>query len=79
MAAQAERDAARLVTAMQPWVNGREYLNFAESAVDPARGYRAADYARLAAIRAAVDPEGRFVANHAVARTAVQAFVPAQR
>jgi hypothetical protein len=34
--------------------------------VDTATGYSPADFARLRAIRAAVDPEGRFVANHRV-------------
>jgi FAD/FMN-containing dehydrogenase len=67
IAAQGSADAARLVEAMRPWSNGRQYLNFAESPVDASTGYAATDYARLQAVRAAVDPTGLFVANHRVA------------
>jgi FAD/FMN-containing dehydrogenase len=66
MAAQGSADAAALVHALSPWSSGRQYLNFAEAMVDTSSGYAAADYARLQAIRAAVDPDGLFVANHRV-------------
>ncbi|HSP38735.1 MAG TPA: FAD-binding oxidoreductase [Frankiaceae bacterium] len=66
MGAQASVDARRLMAALRPWSNGRKYLNFAESAVDPSTGYASADFARLQAVRAAVDPNGLSVANHRV-------------
>ncbi len=66
IAAQGQADATRLMKALAPWSNGRHYLNFAEAALDTSTGYAAADYARLRAIRAAVDPQGLFVANHRV-------------
>src|SRR4051812_43931438 len=52
MAAAGRRDAARLVAAMAPWANGRQYLNFAESAIDASAGYGADAWARLTALRA---------------------------
>lgn len=76
MGAQVEADAARLIEALSPWSNGRQYLNFAESAIDTSTGYRAPDYVRLQAVRAAADPHGLFVANHRVSSTAP---VPEQR
>ncbi|MBA3328708.1 MAG: FAD-binding oxidoreductase [Solirubrobacterales bacterium] len=59
-------DAARLVAAMTPWANGRTYLNFAEDAVDTTSAYGEDAYARLGRIRAQVDPQGVFHANHPV-------------
>jgi hypothetical protein len=61
-------DAARLVGALAPWANGREYLNFAETAVDPRTGYEAENWNRLRAIRSVVDPDAVFQANHAIPR-----------
>jgi FAD/FMN-containing dehydrogenase len=57
-------DAVR--SALAPWTSGRSYLNFVETAGDPSTGFRAADWARLREVRAAVDPDGLFVANHPV-------------
>ena len=57
---------AALNTAMAPWTIDKEYLNFVEHAVDPATLYDDDDYARLRAIRAAVDPAGRMVGNHPI-------------
>ncbi|WP_426511890.1 FAD-binding oxidoreductase [Dactylosporangium sp. McL0621] len=54
----------RVVEAMAPWSNGREYLNFAETKVETARAYDAEAWPRLRRIRDAVDPSGLFVANH---------------
>lgn len=67
-AAQIRTDAARLVDALGPWANGREYLNFAETAVDPRAGYEAENWNRLRAIRSVVDPDAVFQANHAIPR-----------
>jgi FAD/FMN-containing dehydrogenase len=51
---------------MEPWSNGRSYLNFAERRIDTSSGYRADAYQRLRAIRARVDPDGLFHANHEI-------------
>ena len=66
MAEAVEAGLDRLGAALAPWANGAHYLNFTEKRVDPATFYAPADYARLQAIRATVDPRGLFVANHAV-------------
>jgi hypothetical protein len=58
-------DVARTVEALAPWARGH-YLNLAEKSVDPSTAYEPAAWARLCAIRAAVDPDGLFLANHAV-------------
>jgi FAD/FMN-containing dehydrogenase len=46
--------------------SGRQYLNFAERAMDPAAFFGAETYARLQHIKADVDPAGRIRANHDV-------------
>ncbi len=66
-AAQGRADAARLVEALRPWSHGRAYANFVESGLDEASAYDDAALARLRAVRDAVDPERRIVANHPVA------------
>ncbi|QAY70835.1 FAD-binding oxidoreductase [Xylanimonas protaetiae] len=58
--------AEGLVTAMAPWLTGRQYLGFAESAVDARVGYDADAWALLSAVRAAADPDRLFAANHPV-------------
>ena len=52
---------------MAPWANGRQYLNFLEESGDPRTGYDEASYARLQALRAAMDPDGTVRANHHIA------------
>lgn len=64
-AAVAGRAAAfSVVRAMAPWAVPGLLPTFAENAVDAARLYP--DVARLRRIAAAVDPDGVFVANHAL-------------
>ena len=75
LAARGLADAQQVVDALAPWANGRQYLNFAEHAIDASTGYRPLDWARLQAVRAAVDPGGLLKANHPV-RTPI---IPAQR
>ena len=75
MAAHGIAEAQQLVDAVAPWSNGRQYLNFAEQGTDTATGYRAEDFARLQAVRKAVDPSGVLVANHRV----VTPSIPTQR
>jgi hypothetical protein len=68
MGAAAHADAVRLMQALQPWSNGRQYLNFAETTVDTRDAYAEGAWRQLAGIRSAVDPHGTFVANHPVPR-----------
>ena len=68
MAAQGEHDAHRLTKVLSPWANGRSYLNFAESAVDPRTAYDERAWLQLKGIRSAVDPHGLFVGNHRIPR-----------
>jgi len=64
-ASAAAADVDRTVEALVPWANGH-FLNLTEAQVDPRAAYGADAWARLCAIRAAVDPDGVFLANHAV-------------
>jgi FAD/FMN-containing dehydrogenase len=68
MGEAAHADARRLTSALEPWSNGRQYLNFAENVVDPRAAYQESAWTQLAGIRSAVDPEGVFAANHPVPR-----------
>jgi FAD/FMN-containing dehydrogenase len=67
-AAQGQADANRLTAALVPYSNGRSYLNFAEGAVDVRSGYAEERWIQLKGIRSAVDPQGTFLANHAIPR-----------
>jgi enamine deaminase RidA (YjgF/YER057c/UK114 family) len=66
MAAQGRSDLNRLVEALAPWTGARTVLNFAEERTDTGRAYEPADWERLRAVRAQVDPGELFVANHQV-------------
>jgi FAD/FMN-containing dehydrogenase len=66
LAAQGLTDTRRVIDALAPFASGREYLNFVEHPSDAASGYDPASWARLRAVRAAVDPTGFFVSNHPV-------------
>jgi hypothetical protein len=68
LAAQGHADAVRLTDALQPFTQGRHYLNFAENPVDVSAGYPPEVWTRLKGVRSAVDPHGLFVANHPVPR-----------
>jgi FAD/FMN-containing dehydrogenase len=61
-------DAGRLTEALAPFDNGRSYLNFAETPVATRTAYGVDRWRQLTGIRSAVDPHGRFVANHPVPR-----------
>jgi FAD/FMN-containing dehydrogenase len=65
-AAALEADFARVRAVLDPYDAGA-YLNFTERAASPGRFFDAATLAGLARVRAAVDPDGRFHANHQVA------------
>ena len=61
-----------LKEALAPWSRGKPYLNFAEKRVAIGDAIGAESFARLEAIKAAIDPDGRFRSGHvfAPARTA---------
>ena len=56
----------RIGKALAPYDTGRQYLNFTEDHTDAARFYRPDAYRRLREIKAAVDPENVFRANHPI-------------
>jgi FAD/FMN-containing dehydrogenase len=56
----------RVVAAMRRWSARASYLNFVEQPTCASELFEPAAYERLRAIRAAVDPDGLFVANHAI-------------
>jgi FAD/FMN-containing dehydrogenase len=62
---RAAADIDRLLAALEPWTVGH-LLNLTEQPVDPRTGYDPDCWARLCEVRASVDPDGLFVANHAV-------------
>jgi FAD/FMN-containing dehydrogenase len=68
LAAQGLADARQLTGALAPFANGRSYLNFAETPVDPRTAYAEDRWAQLKGIRCAVDEHGIFLANHAIPR-----------
>lgn len=68
MGARTRADADRVVAALRPWANGRQYLNFAEHEVDVASGFGEGRWTQLSGIRSAYDPDGLFLGNHPVPR-----------
>jgi len=54
----------RVTAAMARWTARTSYLNFAERPTDPATLFEPEAYARLRRVKARVDPERRFRANH---------------
>ncbi len=60
----AEEYAAKVCYAMAPWAGERRYFNFAERPGDGGDYYEADAYTRLLEVRARVDPDGMFHANH---------------
>ena len=65
-AAAVRADTARVVAALEPWSARRELPTFAEHADSARRCYAEDDWARLRALRAQVDPEGRMRAGHVI-------------
>jgi FAD/FMN-containing dehydrogenase len=64
---QLRDDAARFLTALEPWASGRQYLPMLDKHTDTRKAFPPGVHARLSAVRAAVDPDGLFVAQHQVA------------
>jgi FAD/FMN-containing dehydrogenase len=56
-----------LINALAPWSSGKPYLNFAEKRVAIGEAIGAEAFTRLEAIKAQVDPDGRFRTAHAMA------------
>ncbi|MFI6079000.1 FAD-binding oxidoreductase [Actinoplanes sp. NPDC051343] len=54
----------RVITSLGEWSRGREYLNFQEEKVAPARAFDASTLHKLRAIRDQIDPDHVFQANH---------------
>jgi FAD/FMN-containing dehydrogenase len=57
-------DAHRVMASLQPWTSESSYLLMAEAQVDSRRGWPAASWQRLEAVRSAADPHGLFVPPH---------------
>lgn len=62
--AAVREDAHRVMSALQPWRTDAAYLLMADEIADVRRGWPAASWARLAAVRATADPHGLFVSAH---------------
>ncbi len=56
-----------LIQALAPWSRGKPYLNFAEKRVAIGDAIGSEAFTRLEAVKAQVDPDGRFRAAHALA------------
>ena len=61
-------DAHRVMTALQPWQAESAYLLMTDGEVDERRGWPAASWRRLEALRTAADPQELFVPPHAAGR-----------
>jgi hypothetical protein len=57
-------DAARLLRAVEPWTTGRQYLPMLDDATDTRKAFPPDVHARLATLRAAVDPDRLFLGQH---------------
>ncbi|GAA1762269.1 FAD-binding oxidoreductase [Agromyces humatus] len=55
----------RVTSMLEPWSTGSVYLLMADDEAEARRGWPAASWQRLAALRAQVDPRGMFVTPHA--------------
>jgi FAD/FMN-containing dehydrogenase len=58
-------DAARFLTALEPWATGGRYLPMLDDRTDTRKAFPPGVHARLSAIRRGVDPRGLFVQPHA--------------
>jgi FAD/FMN-containing dehydrogenase len=71
------QNVAAMQTAMRPWAARQMYLNFAETARDPASFWPPQAFDRLRRIKAAVDPGNLIRSNHPV--PALPVLAPAGR
>ena len=70
--AAVEVDVERVKHALAPWTANRGYMNFTESSGDAGRLFADTTYGRLRKVKAAVDPDGLFVANHKISAQAAR-------
>ena len=70
---QHRADASRLLGALAPWASGRQYLAMQDQLTDSRKALSSDAHSRVSAIRASVDPDGLFLAQH------VPTDVPQQR
>jgi FAD/FMN-containing dehydrogenase len=56
--------AARLLTALEPWTTGRQYLPMLDDQTDTRKAFPPEVNARLVELRSALDPERLFVGQH---------------
>ena len=66
MAAPLRASFAAAREALDALNSGEAYLNFAESPVEPESIFGERTLGRLREVRANVDPEGMFLANHSI-------------
>lgn len=66
LAADGTTRTAAVVDVLEPWAAGRNFLNLTERTVDPATAYDGDAWARLRRVKADVDAQGLFLANHAI-------------
>ncbi|MGY1637533.1 FAD-binding oxidoreductase [Geodermatophilus sp. SYSU D00742] len=62
--ARQRADAARFLSALEPWATGGHYLPMLDERVDTRKAFPPGVHARLAGIRRAADPDGLFVDPH---------------
>jgi len=61
---QQRADAARFLSAVEPWATGRQYLPMLDDRTDTRKSFPPGVHARLSAVRRSVDPHGLFLAPH---------------
>jgi hypothetical protein len=57
-------DAGRLLDALEPWTNGRQYLPMPDDQIDTRKAFPPDVLSRLVALRATLDPDRLFVGQH---------------
>jgi hypothetical protein len=66
VAAVGHASIEEVVQALEPWRAERPFLNLAERPVEPSTAFGQDTWERLRAVRAEVDPQGVFLANHEI-------------
>lgn len=62
--ARQREDAARFLSAVEPWATGRQYLPMLDARTDTRKVFPPGVHARLSAVRRSVDPGDLFLAAH---------------
>ncbi len=62
--ARQREDAARFLSAVEPWATGRQYLPMLDDRTDTRKVFPPGVHARLSAVRRAADPGNLFLAPH---------------